>query len=68
MSRNTKPIDQTGHFDRNVPLSEDPDMVELKELVRELEPDRRDILDEVLGSDDANQDAEPFSIPWEGTQ
>jgi hypothetical protein len=48
MKRHTKNDDSVGQIDRTVPLSEDPDMIALKELVRKLDPERRERLIEDL--------------------
>ncbi len=61
MDRNTKDSKDSGRTGRCVPLSEDLDMIRLKELVKKLDPDRRDQLIEDLveqaeqeGNDDAD--------------
>ena len=48
MTRNTNNGKDSGHTERCVPLSEDPDMIRLKKLVKRLDPDRRDELIEDL--------------------
>ena len=48
MPRNTKKDRKTGLTGRCVPLSEDPDMIELKKLVAGLSPERREALNEHL--------------------
>ena len=48
MPRNTKKDRKTGLTGRCVPLSEDPDMIELKKLVAGLSPERREALNDYL--------------------
>ncbi|MFH1113718.1 MAG: hypothetical protein V1792_07325 [Pseudomonadota bacterium] len=44
MKRSTKNNEDVGQYERSVPLSQDPDMIRLKELVRQLDPKRREQL------------------------
>lgn len=57
-TRNTKEGKDSGRTDRCVPLSQDPDMIRLKELVKKLDPERREqlIADLVDATEQEEQD------------
>lgn len=66
--RNTKYDDKAGRFDQSVPLADDPDMVRLKELVRELAPYRRRALMTELDRQSVTEgqpDREERGLTWD---